>query len=462
MKKHTVDMTKGSIFRHIIAFAIPVMIAGVLQTLYNAADTVVLGKFAGKEALAAVGSTGSAINLMLNIFIGLSSATNVVVARKFGAGNKSGVSKAVHTAIAVCITGGIFLAIMGIIFCKKILILMGSPDDVIDLATLYMRIYFTGIPVVLLYNFGSAVMRAVGDAKRPTYYLMGAGIINVTLNLLFVIVFDMSVAGVALATIIAQCISAFLVLRSLVKTEECFKLDIKKIKIHREQLREMIALGIPAGIQGSLFSLSNVIIQSSINSCGSDVIAGNSAAASIEGMVYIAMNSFFHAILTFTGQNLGAHKFDRIKKGFWTTFCISMIFGIILSQSVLLLSPLLLNLYTNSDVVIKFGEMRMGIICATYFLCGLMEVGTGSLRGLGVANRAMFTSLIGACGLRLVMTYLGAPYKEAEDLKFLFYSYPISWILTGVALMIFFFSIVKSREKKWKEHLQSKQNNQAV
>ena len=458
MRKHTVDMTKGSILRHIIAFAIPIMIAGVLQTLYNAADTVVVGKFAGKESLAAVGSTGSAINLIIGVFVGLSSATNVIVARKFGAGNKSGVSKAVHTAIAACILGGVILSALGIIFCRKILMLMGSPDDVIDLATLYMRIYFAGVPVMLLYNFGSAVMRAVGDARRPTYYLMGAGLINVSLNLIFVIVFKMSVAGVALATVIAQCVSAFLVIRSLVKTEECFKLDIKKIKIHHEELRGMITLGVPAGIQGSLFSLSNVIIQSSINSCGSDVIAGSSAAASIEGMVYIAMNSFFHAVLTFTGQNLGAHRFDRIKKGFWTTFGISMVFGIILSQSVMLLAPLLLRLYTNSDAVVEFGIMRMNIICSLYFLCGLMEVGTGALRGLGVANRSMLTSLIGACGLRLVMTYLGAPYKKAEDLKFLFYSYPISWVLTGAVLMMFFFAIVKSREKKWAKQLDEKIN----
>lgn len=452
MKKHTVDMTKGSIFRHIISFAIPIMIAGVLQTLYNAADTVVVGKFAGKEALAAVGSTGSAINLVIGIFVGLSSATNVIVARKFGAGNKSGVSKAVHTAIAACIIGGIALAVMGITFSRKILILMGSPDDVIDLATLYMRIYFAGIPVTLIYNYGSAIMRAVGDAKRPTYYLMGAGLINVSLNLLFVIVFKMSVAGVALATIIAQCVSAILVIRSLIKTEECFKLDIKKIRIHREELREMIVIGIPAGIQGSLFSLSNVIIQSSVNNCGSDVIAGNSAASSIEGMVYIAMNSFFHATLTFTGQNLGAHRFDRIKKGFWTTFGIELVFGFILSQLVVLLSPFLLSLYTNSDTVMGFGKIRISIICATYFLCGIMEVGSGALRGLGVANRAMLTSLIGACGLRLLMTYLGSPYKKADDLKFLFYSYPISWILTGTALMIFFFIIVRNREREWIKH----------
>ncbi len=455
MKKHTVDMTKGSILRHIIAFAIPVMIAGVLQTLYNAADTVVVGKFAGKEALAAVGSTSSAINLLLGVFIGLSSATNVIVARKFGAGNKSGVSKAVHTAIAVCITGGVFLAVMGIVFCKKLLILMGSPEDVIDLSTLYMRIYFAGIPVVLLYNFGSAIMRAVGDAKRPTYYLMGAGLINVTLNLLFVIVFDMSVAGVALATIIAQAVSALLVLRSLVKTEECFKLDIKKIKIHKDELREMILLGVPAGIQGAMFSLSNVIIQSSINSCGSTVIAGNSAASSLEGIVYIAMNAFFHATLTFTGQNLGAHQFKRMRKGFWTSFCVSLIFGLTVSQLILWLSPLLLRMYTDSDTVIAVGVDRMSVICATYFLCGLMEVATGALRGLGVANRAMFTSLVGVCGVRLLMTYLGAPYKESSDLKFLFYSYPISWVITGGVLMIFFFTIVKSREKKWQEHLQN-------
>lgn len=462
MKKHTVDMTQGSILRHIIAFAIPIMIAGVLQTLYNAADTIVVGKFAGDRALAAVGSTGSAINLMLNIFVGLSSATNVIVARKFGAGNKSGVSKAVHTAVAVCIAGGVFLAVMGIVFCKKILILMGSPKDVIDLSTLYMRIYFAGIPVVLLYNFGSAVMRAVGDAKRPTYYLMGAGIINVSLNLVFVIVFNMSVAGVALATIIAQTVSASLVLRSLVKTQECFKLDIKKIKIHKAELREMILLGIPAGIQGALFSLSNVIIQSSVNSCGSIVIAGNSAASSIEGIVYIAMNAFFHAALTFTGQNLGAHKFKRIRQGFWTTFCISFIFGFILSQSVLWFSPLLLRMYTDSEVVVAVGNVRMSVICATYFLCGLMEVATGSLRGLGVANRAMFTSLVGVCGVRLLMTYMGAPYKEAADLKFLFYSYPISWILTGGVLMIFFFAIINSREKKWNAHIAQKTEMQGT
>lgn len=452
MRKHTVDMTKGSIFRHIISFAIPIMIAGVLQTLYNAADMIVVGKFAGKQSLAAVGSTTSAINLMLNIFVGMSSATNVIVARKFGAGNKSGVSKAVHTAVAVCIAGGIFLAIAGILLSKQILLWMGSPEDVIELSTLYMRIYFAGVPAVLLYNFGSAIMRAVGDAKRPTYFLMAAGLINVSLNLVFVIVFHMDVAGVALATIIAQAVSALLVIRCLIKTDDCYKLNIKKIKMYASEFKEILMLGIPAGIQGSVFSLSNVIIQSSINACGSDAMAGNSAASSVEGMVYIAMNSFFHATLTFVGQNYGAHNFRRIRKGYWTSLGIAAVFGILISTVVSTFASFFLNFYTDSARVMEIGIQRMSIVCATYFLCGLMEVGTGALRGMGVATRAMITCLIGACGVRLVMTVIGAPYRQASDLKILYSSYPISWVLTSIILAVLFFSISKNREKEWLKH----------
>lgn len=449
MKKHTVDMTRGSIFRHIVAFAIPIMIAGVLQTLYNAADMVVVGKFAGKQSLAAVGSTSSAINLMLNIFVGMSSATNVIVARKFGAGNKSGVSKAVHTAVAVCLAGGIILAIAGILLSKQILLWMGSPEDVIELSTLYMRIYFAGVPATLLYNFGSAIMRAVGDAKRPTYFLMGAGLINVSLNLLFVIVFHMNVAGVALATMIAQAVSATLVLRCLVKTDDCYKLDIKKIRMHMSEFKEILLLGIPAGIQGSVFSLSNVIIQSSINACGSDAMAGNSAASSVEGMVYIAMNSFFHATLTFVGQNYGAHNFRRIRRGYCTSLCVAAVFGATISTVVSAFAPFFLSFYTDSPKVIEVGVMRMSVVCATYFLCGIMEVCSGALRGMGVATRSMITCLIGACGVRLVMTLLGAPYSQASDLKILYASYPISWTLTATTLAILFFVILNNREKKW-------------
>ena len=452
MKKHTVDMTQGNILKLIVAFAIPIMISGVLQTLYNAADMIVVGKFAGKESLAAVGSTSSAINLLLNIFVGMSSATNVIVARKFGAGNKSGVSKAVHTAIAVCIAGGIVLAVAGFFLSKKILLWMSSPEDVINLSTLYMRIYFLGVPAMLMYNFGSAIMRAVGDSKRPTYYLMVSGLVNVLLNLVFVIVFKMGVAGVAIATVISQVMSATLVLRCLIRTEDCYKLVIKKIKVYVDELKEIILLGIPAGIQGAVFSLSNMIIQSSINSCGSDVMAGNSAASSIEGVVYIAMNAFFHATLTFVGQNYGAHDFKRIRRGFGAGIVSAFVVGITVGGTVVFFSNFLAGFYTDAPHVIDIACRRLGYICSAYFLCGIMEVGTGGLRGLGVATRAMLICVVGVCGVRIITTILAAPYKTVSDLIPLYLSYPVSWTITAMMLIITFFLILRNREKEWKKH----------
>ena len=449
MKKHTVDMTKGNIFRHIIAFAIPIMISGILQTLYNAADMIVVGKFAGKQSLAAVGSTSSAINLLISIFVGMSSATNVIVARKFGAGNKSGVSKAVHTAIAVCLCGGTILMILGMLLSRKILVLMDSPDDVIELATLYMRIYFIGIPAMLLYNFGSATMRAVGDAKRPTYFLMASGIINVSLNLLFVIVFKMGVAGVAIATVTSQVVSALLVLRCLIKADDCYRLELKKVRIYAHELKEIVFLGVPAGIQSALFSISNVIIQSSINSVGSDAMAGNSAAVSVEGMVYIAMNAFFHATLTFVGQNYGAHNFKRIRKGFLVSMAISFVVGSVLSTVVSRCAGFLVGFYTNIPEVRDIGVMRMKIVCALYFLCGMMEVATGAIRGMGVAIRSMITCIVGVCFVRIAAVTMGAPYKEVSDIKILYYSFPVSWAITTTILTILFFTIVRCREKEW-------------
>ena len=449
MKKHTVDMTKGSIFKHIIKFAIPIMLAGVLQTLYNAADMVVVGKFAGKNDLAAVGSTSSAINLLISIFVGLSSATNVIVARKFGAGNKSGVAKAVHTAIAVCICGGTALMILGILLSRKILVWMDSPDDVIGLATLYMRIYFAGIPAMLLYNFGSATMRAVGDAKRPTYFLMASGLINVSLNLVFVIIFKMGVAGVATATVIAQFVSALLVLRCLVKADDCYRLELKKVKLYAAELKEIVALGVPAGIQSALFSISNVIIQSSINAVGSDAMAGNSAAVSVEGMVYIAMNAFFHSTLTFVGQNYGAHNFKRIRKGFLVSIAILLVVGGTLSTVVSRCAGFFVGFYTDIPEVKAIGVMRMQIVCALYFLCGIMEVATGAIRGMGVAMRSMITCIVGVCCVRLTAVIIGAPYKEINDLKILYYSFPVSWTITTIILTILFFAVLKNREKKW-------------
>lgn len=448
MKKHTVDMTRGSIVRHIIAFAIPIMISGILQNLYNAADMIVVGKFAGRTSLAAVGSTTSAINLMLNIFIGLSSATNVIVARKFGAGNKEGVSKAVHTAITVCIAGGIALAVAGFFLSRQILLWMGSPSDVIDLSTLYMKIYFLGVPATLLYNFGSAILRAVGDAKRPTYFLTGAGLINVSLNLVFVIVFKMGVAGVALATIIAQAISATLVLYCLVKTDDVYKLSLKKIRAHGAELKEMILLGIPAGIQGSVFSLSNIIIQSSINACGSDAMAGNSAASSIEGIVYIAMNAFFHTTLTFVGQNYGAHNFKRIRRGFGVGLISAFIIGVTIGGTAVIFGRFFASFYTDTPHVVDIACQRLKYVSTAYFICGIMEVGAGGLRGLGVATRSMIICILGVCGVRILITIIAAPYKIVSDLIPLYLSYPVSWTITSSLLIGTFFLILRKREKE--------------
>ena len=453
MKKHTVDMTKGSIFRHIIVFALPIMLSGILQSLYNAADMIVVGKFAGKQSMAAVGSTTSAINLLLNIFIGLSSATNVIVARKFGAGNKNGVFKSVHTAITVCFAGGAVVTLLGVLLSKQVLLWMNSPSDVIELATLYMRVYFLGIPAVLLYNFGSAILRSVGDSKRPTLFLMISGLINVTLNLVFVIVFKMDVAGVALATIISQLFSAILVLRCLVKTDECYKLEFKKLKIFASEFKEMLMLGIPAGIQGSLFSISNVIIQSSINSVGSDAMAGNSAASSIEGIVYIALNAFFHATLTFVGQNYGAHDFKRIRKGVGIGLITAFVTGVIVGSISVIFSEFFVQFYTNSEHVSQIACQRVKYVCIAYFLCGMMEVGTGSLRGIGVATRAMLICVAGVCGIRIITTMAFAPYKEVADLIPLYLSYPVSWALTGGMLLTTFFIILRKREKRWNKHL---------
>lgn len=449
MKKHMADMTRGSIFKHIITFALPIMLSGILQTLYNAADMIVVGQFSGKESLAAVGSTSSAINLMINIFIGLSSATNVIVARKFGAGNKSGVSKTVHTAMAACLVCGIFVSVAGILLSKQVLLWMGSPEDVIDLSALYMRIYFVGVFAMLFYNFGSAILRAVGDSRRPTIFLMVSGVINVLLNLVFVIVFHMGVAGVALATVIAQTVSAVLVLRCLMKTDECFKLDIRKIALSGAEFKEMLLLGVPAGIQSAVFSISNVMIQSSINAVGSDAMAGNSAAVSVEGIVYIAMNAFFHTTLTFVGQNYGAHDFKRIRRGFAAGILTTFVVGVLVGVTVVSLDKLLIGFYTDAPDVMAIGCHRMKYICLTYFLCGIMEVGTGALRGIGVATRAMIVSILGVCGVRLVTVLLCAPYKEVADLIPLYISYPVSWIITAAMHISMFLFILKKREQRW-------------
>lgn len=450
-KSYEMDMCHGPLGGKLLLFALPVMLSGVLQLLFNAADIVVVGRFAGSQALAAVGSNGPLINLIVNVFIGVSIGTNVLVARHYGAGEYEEVHKTVHTSILTSIIFGIVLIFVGFILARPLLEMMGTPEDVIDLAELYLRIFFVGMPVNMLYNFGSAVLRAVGDTRRPLYFLIIAGIINVLLNLFFVIVLHMGVAGVALATIISQAISAVLVVLCLMRSDGCIKLHLRKLHIYKKKLFQMIRIGLPAGLQGAVFSISNVLIQSSVNSFGSVAMAGNAAAGNIEGFIYIAMNSFYQTSLSFTSQNAGAGDYKRVRKVLG--LCLIMVTGtgLILGSLALLFAHPLLSIYSPEADVIQFGILRMSYICISYFLCGLMDVTVGSLRGLGCSITPMIISLTGACAFRVLWIF--TVFQWEHSLATLYISYPVSWVITAAAQIICFIVVMRRIMKRQQQSM---------
>ncbi len=435
-KKYEIDMCNGPLLGKIMVFYIPLMLSGILQLLFNAADIVVVGRFAGNEALAAVGSTSSLTNLIVNLFIGLSVGANVLVARFYGAGQDGELKEMVQTAIATALAGGVILVFLGFFISGPALGWMGTPEDVIEHSVLYMRIYFTGMPFMMVYNFGSAVLRAVGDTKRPLYYLLIAGVVNVVLNLIFVIVFSMGVAGVAAATVASQAISAALVVRCLIQTDSAYRLVLQGMKIAPDKLIKMVQIGVPAGMQGALFSISNVLIQSSVNSFGSVAMAGNTAASNIEGFVYTAMNAFHQAAISFSGQNYGARKYRRIFKVL--VICEVMVVGVgaLMGNVAYFFGGTLLKLYTIDPAVIEYGILRMRIICVPYFLCGVMDVAVGALRGMGYAIMPMLVSLTGACLFRVVWIY--TIFQSNRTLECLYFSYPISWTLTFLVHFVCF------------------------
>ena len=433
-KSYAVDMVNGPLLSRILIYAFPLILSGVLQLLFNAADIVVVGKFTGSHALAAVGSTSALINLLVNLFIGISIGTNVMVARYCGARDWQNCEDTVHTSIAISIIGGILMIFVGILFARPLLELMGTPADVITHSVLYMRIYFLGMPAFMIYNFGAAILRAIGDMKRPLYFLTVAGIVNVIFNLFFVIVFRMGVAGVAIATVVSQVISAILILMCLLKMDGMCQLHKDKIKLHGDKVKEMLRIGIPAGLQGIVFSISNVLIQSSVNSFGSIVMAGNTAASNIEGFVYTAMNAIYQTSLSFTSQNLG--NTARIKKILLTCLGIVTVIGLVLGQGAYLLGRPLLSIYSSDPAVVDFGMIRLSIVSATYFLCGLMDVCCGSIRGLGYSIMPMLVSLTGACAFRVLWIF--TVFQVEHTLFSLYISYPISWILTFVVHLLCF------------------------
>lgn len=434
-KNYEIDMCNGPILSKMLMFAIPLMCSSMLQMLFNAADTIVVGRFAGDNSLAAVGSNASLIGLITNLFLGLSIGANVLAARFYGAKREKELSETVHTAILLSFYSGIVLTIVGCFGAKQILIWMQSPKEVIGLATLYLRIYFLGMTATMLYNFGSAILRAVGDTQRPLYYLLGAGVINVILNLIFVIGLKMDVAGVALATVISQCISAFLVIRCLMKEEGGIRLIPKNLHIHRDKFIGILKIGLPAGVQGIIFSLSNVVIQSSINSFGAVTVAGNSAAANLESFVYFAMNAFHQATISFTGQNMGAGNYKRIDRIVLTGEICVVIVGAVLGNLLFLAGEPLLGIYTSSKKVIAAGMVRLGVIAVTYALCGMMDVMVGALRGIGYSIMPMLVSLFGVCGLRMLWLATIFQIPEYHSARMVYVSYPVTWTLTFVILI---------------------------
>lgn len=444
-KSYEIDMCHGPLLGKILLFSVPLMLSGILQLLFNAADVVVVGRFAGSQSLAAVGSTGSLINLLINIFIGLSVGSNVLIARYYGGGQEKEVSDTVHTAILLSIISGLILCVTGVVLARPLLELMGTPEDVLDKSVLYMRIYFLGMPVLLLYNFGSSILRAIGDTQRPLYYLSAAGVINVALNLFFVIVLHMDVAGVALATVLSQCVSAACIVRCLMKSEGSFRLYPKRLHIDKDKLFRIARIGLPAGMQGAIFSVSNVLIQSSVNSFGSVAMAGNTAASNVEGFVYTAMNTMHQTAVSFTSQNFGGKQYERINKVLAECLVIVLLIGLVMGNGVMLFSRQILGIYSSDGEVIQYGILRISIICTTYCLCGAMDTMVGAIRGLGYSVMPMIVSLLGACGFRIL--WIMTVFQWNRSLRTLYISYPISWGITFMVHVICYIAVRRHIKK---------------
>ena len=444
--KYEIDMCNGSILDKLISFSIPLMLSGILQLLFNAVDIIVVGRFTGSEALAAVGSTTALINVFVNFFIGISLGSNVLAARFFAAGKDKEMSETVHTAITLALISGVGMGIIGILAAKGALMLMDTPDNVLNLSTLYMRIYIVGMPFFMLYNYGAAILRAVGDTKRPLLFLIISGSVNVVLNLIFVIRFHMGVAGVAIATVISQAISCVLVLRCLYRTESSYQLRFSRLGMKAKYVKQIFQVGVPAGIQSTIINFSNVLLQSSVNSFGSVAMAGYTAANNILGFLYVSINSVTQACMSFTSQNYAVRRFKRMDKILLECLGLTVAVSLVFGGGSYLFGSELMHIYTKSADVVACGVDIMLYTTVTYFLCGMMDLFPGALRGMGHSAVPMILSVIGTVGTRIVWIYLVFPYHRALD--FLFISYPVSWLLTIIMQVICFYFVRKKEISK--------------
>ena len=439
------DMTQGPLLSKIILFALPIMFTGMLQLLYNAADVIVIGIFAGDTSLAAVTSTGTITGLLVNLFLGMATGSGVIIAQAIGANNREKLHRMVHTAMSISVIIGIMVGVFGFFFSRKMLGLMLTPDDVIDLSTLYVKIYFLGLPGQMVYNFGSAIVRSSGDTRRPLVILSLSGIVNVLLNLVFVIFLHLDVAGVAIATITAQYLSAIAIVYILITDNADYKLDLKKLKIYKRELVEVLRYGIPAGLQTSMFSISNMLIQSSINSFGSAVMAGNGAAASIDGFIFVAADSGAQASLTFAGQNFGARKIDRVKKSMFLSVGLSTVMGILVGLIVLVFQRPLLSFFVDSTQALEAGVVRLSIMGGLYFFCGIMNSIANTVRGMGRSVTPMVISMIFVCAFRVFWVY--TVFTQWHTLSSLFVSYPVSYLLAIIAHSICFIAVFRKEKR---------------
>ena len=442
-RRYEIDMINGPLFGKIVLYTLPLIAAGILQLLFNTADMVVVGRYAGSNALGAVGATASLINLLINVFMGLSVGANVAIAHYYGAGRYEELSRSLHTSISLSIICGFILLIIGQVFSEPLLTLMGTPKDILPLSVSYMKIYFCGMPVMLLYNFGAAILRAVGDTKRPLYYLTSAGVINIILNLIFVIRFGMGVRGVAWATIISQAVSAVMIVRCLIKNDGPCKLILSKLCLDKKETARIAKVGLPAGFQGAIFSISNVLIQSSVNSFGAIAVAGNTATCNLEGFVYNSMNSFHQTAISFTGQNMGAKNMKRVQRVLMYCLLCVTVTGLGMGFGGYAFGSQLLGIYSTDPAVISFGLRRMAIIFPTYFLCGVMDVMVGSLRGMGFSIMPMTVSLLGACVFRII--WIMTVFSVNHTPEILYVSYPISWFITATVHLICIFTIARRK-----------------
>ncbi len=444
-RSQSVDMVNGSLLKNIWIFSVPLMLTNLLQMLFNAADTIVVGRFAGQQALAAVGATGSLCFLLIALFNGLSVGSNVLIARYMGAGDYDKIEKSVHTSMTMAMISGIFLTIAGFFVSRPMLRMMSTPEDIIDMSELYMRLYFVGTFFMLIYNFGAAILRSKGDTKRPLFFLAISGAINVILNVIFVVPMKMGVAGVALSTVISQVVAAVLVLLTLSKEVDATRLDPKKLGIDLPMAWTIIKIGVPAGIQGMVFSLSNVVVQSSINSFGSIHVAANSAANNVENFVYIGMGAFAQSCITFTSQNIGAKRYDRVKKVFDLSMILTVASAAIVGFAAWFFGEFFLGFYTTDPQVIEVGMVRLFWVTMFLFLNGVLDVFVDSVRGMGYSTVPTILMVVGICGVRL--TWLWTVFPAHRSLEVIYMCFPLSWTITSTILGIYWFKCYKDMKK---------------